>query len=146
MSLAAAYDESYESPKISTISEDDPRALSNNHYAQLIEFPPLDIHFPGQNGEAPLSDTHGSPLTTSASCRECTVSEPQDNLAAEVGHVEMNMPSGASSTEPMESERRDNLAEEGDSTINMPSKGKKRRRASSGVGRSESLIFMASSR
>jgi hypothetical protein len=134
------HDELY--PNLSSVSEDDPRALSNKFYTPPGELPPLDIHFPGQNGAAPLSDTHGSPLTSTASCRDCMVSQPQENLA-EVGHVEMNMPSAASSTEPMALEHHDNSAEEGDAIINMPRKEKKRRRASSGVVHGESLIFMA---
>jgi hypothetical protein len=54
LSLSEVYTESDESPKISTIAEDDPKALRSNYYTPPSELPPLDIHVPGQDGTAPL--------------------------------------------------------------------------------------------
>jgi hypothetical protein len=104
--------------------------------------PPLDTHFPGQNGVVLLCYSHGSPLTSAASCRECMASEPQDN-SVEAGNATMTMPSAeASSPELMASEPQGNSAEVADAPITIPRKGKKRRCASSGVVPSESLIFI----
>jgi hypothetical protein len=168
LSLAEVYNKS--PLNISSISRDDPRILSSKYYTSPDDLPPLDIHFPGQNGAALLCNTHGSPLTSAASCGECLASEPQGN-SAEVGDVGMNTPLAASSPEPMTLEPQENLAEVGNATMTMPSaaasspepmasepqdnsaevanasiaipKGKKRRHASSGVVRtgSKSHIF-----
>jgi hypothetical protein len=142
LSLAEVFKESHKSPQISSISEDDPRVLSNNYYTPPSEFPPLDTHFPGQNGAGPLSDIHTSPLTSAASCRECMASEPQDN-SAEAADVGKNMPSVTSSAEELLVSEQNNLAEERDTIINMPSKGNKRRRGSSSGVRSESFMHMS---
>jgi hypothetical protein len=137
LSLSEVYNNSH-SRSISSISEDDPGILSSNLYTSPNDLPPLDIHFPGQNGKALLCNALGSPLTSAASCRECMASEPQDN-SAEVGDVAMNSPSAASNLETMALEPQDNLAEVGNATTTMP---RKRGRASGGVVRSESLIFI----
>lgn len=142
LSLTDAYNESDKSPDISSVSEDDPRALRSNYYTSPGDLPPLDIHFSGKNGTATPSDARGSSLTSAASCRVCAASEPQGNSAS-VGDATMAMPLAASSLEPMASEPQDNSEEVGDTTITMPSRGKKRRRASSSGLRSESFTFIA---
>jgi hypothetical protein len=56
LSLTEAINESETSPNIASISEDDPRILNSPYYTPLREFPPLEIHSPGQNGMSSLSD------------------------------------------------------------------------------------------
>jgi hypothetical protein len=53
LSLTEAYSESESAPNISSVSEDDPRALRSNHYTSPSDLPPLDIHFRGKNGASP---------------------------------------------------------------------------------------------
>ena len=65
-------------------------------------------------------------------------SDRQDNLAEE--DLDINMPSAASDAEPV-LEPSNNSAEEVDAQIDMPSKGKKRQRASSNVVYCGSLIY-----
>jgi len=91
------------SPNISGISEDDPRVLRSNFYSPPESFPPLEIHISGQSGESPLFNPGSFTFISAAVCRECVPSEPQGNSAG-VGNAA--------------------IAER---------KGKKRRRASSGV-------------
>jgi hypothetical protein len=43
-------------PEILSISEDDPRIIKSKHYISPENFPPLEIHTPGQNGMSSLSD------------------------------------------------------------------------------------------
>ena len=88
---------------------------------------------------------------------ETIAQQPQVNLA-DVGDVAMNMPPAALSLETKAPQPQANLANIGDVvmnvpsaalnmvTIDLPSKGKKHWHASSGVVRSESLIFMVLSR
>ena len=144
LSLAAVYDKSNDSPNISSVSEDDPRVLSNKYYTSPSDLPPLDIHFPGQNGATLLGDAHGSPLTltSAASCQECMASQPQDNSVG-VGNMAMTTSSAASIPEPVVSEAQEISAEVANEPITNPRKGKRRRRASSGAVHSESLIFIA---
>jgi hypothetical protein len=60
LSLTEAGDKSRRQPgatlEILSISEDDPRILKSEHYTSLENFPPLEIHTPGQNGMSSLSD------------------------------------------------------------------------------------------
>ncbi|KAH9021447.1 hypothetical protein EDB85DRAFT_1895655 [Lactarius pseudohatsudake] len=162
LSLIEAFREHEDSPNISSVSENDPKVLSSNYYASPSNLPLLDIHFPGQNGADPLSDTHVSPLTLAASCRECMdslasvgdvminmssaapslapmASEPQGDSA---GDIVMMTPPAAFSLEPMASEPQDTSEEKGSSTISIPMKRKKDRRASGSGVRSESLVFI----
>jgi hypothetical protein len=94
-----------------------------------------------QGNSAEVGDV-GMNTPSAASSPEPMTLEPQENLA-EVGNATMTMPSAAaSSPEPMASEPQDNLAEVANASIAIP-KGKKHRRASSGVVRtgSKSHIF-----
>ncbi|KAH9016602.1 hypothetical protein EDB84DRAFT_1567170 [Lactarius hengduanensis] len=150
LSLMEAFREHEDSPNISSVSENDPKVLSSNYYTSPSNLPPLDIHFPGQNGADPLSDTHVSPLTLAASCQECMdslasvgdvminmssaapslapmASEPQGDSA---GDIVMTIPPAAFSLEPMALEPQDTSEEKGSSTISVPMKRKKDRRAS----------------
>ena len=52
LSLTEAFQESKNSPNISSVSKDDLRAKRHNYYMPPINLPPLDIHFDGQNGMA----------------------------------------------------------------------------------------------
>ena len=55
LSLTEAISRSETNPDISAISENDERVLGNKYYTSPTEFPPLEIHFSGQNGLSPLS-------------------------------------------------------------------------------------------
>ena len=57
LSLSKAFNESETAPNISSISEDDPRALRGNYYTSPNDLPSLDIH--DENGAA-QSATHNS--------------------------------------------------------------------------------------
>ena len=50
LSLAGAYDESEDTPNISSVHEKDPRIFRSNYYTPAKNLPPLDIHFCGKNG------------------------------------------------------------------------------------------------
>src|ERR1700761_45794 len=54
LSLTEAYGESDNAPNISSVPKNDVRAQQNNYYMPPNELPPLDIHFDGQNGIAPI--------------------------------------------------------------------------------------------
>jgi hypothetical protein len=54
LSLSETINVSETSPDISTISENDERALRSNLYTSPGAFPPLEIHFSGQNGSSLL--------------------------------------------------------------------------------------------
>ncbi|KAF8272285.1 hypothetical protein EI94DRAFT_1697623 [Lactarius quietus] len=49
LSLTEVISQIGNSPDISTVSENDPRALRSNYYTAPSDLPPLDIHFNGQN-------------------------------------------------------------------------------------------------
>lgn len=136
------YNEDEMSPDISSVSEDDPRALRSNYYTSPGDLPPLDIHFSGKNGTATPSDNRSSSLMSAASCQVCVASELQGNSVS-VGDSTVAMPSAASSPELVTSQPQDDSEEVSDATITIPSQGKKRRRASSDGLRSKSLTFMA---
>jgi hypothetical protein len=57
LSLAWAINESETSPPLDSVSEDDPRALGDEHYTPLDNFPALDLHISGRNGKLPPYDT-----------------------------------------------------------------------------------------
>jgi hypothetical protein len=59
LSLSAVYHKSDTAPNISSVSEDDPRALRSNFYTSPDSLPPLDINFNGKGGAA-QSVTHNS--------------------------------------------------------------------------------------
>ena len=80
LSLTAAISASETNPDISTISENDERALRSNYYTPPDTLPPLEIHLSGQNGSSLLSTQNGLALTLVAGCRECVASAPQANL------------------------------------------------------------------
>jgi hypothetical protein len=55
LSLTKVIDESETNPNISAVSENDKRVLGSKFYTSPTEFPPLEIHFLGQNGLSPFS-------------------------------------------------------------------------------------------
>ena len=55
LSLTEAFKESSKSPDLTYVSEDDPRVLKNPYYTSAKDFPPMDAHLSGQNGESLLS-------------------------------------------------------------------------------------------
>ena len=55
LSLTEAISGSETNPNISAVSENDERVLGNKFYTSPTEFPPLEIHFSGQNGSSLLS-------------------------------------------------------------------------------------------
>jgi hypothetical protein len=55
LSLTEAISGSKTNPNISAVSENDERVLGNKFYTSPTEFPPLEIHFSGQNGSSLLS-------------------------------------------------------------------------------------------
>jgi len=79
LSLSKTINASETNPDISTISENDERALRSNFYALPSALPLLEIEFSGQNGLSLLSKQNGYV----AGCRECMASAPQDNLGEE---------------------------------------------------------------
>jgi hypothetical protein len=54
LSLTETLNASETNPDISAISENDERVLRSNFYTPPSAFPPLEIHFSGQNGSSPL--------------------------------------------------------------------------------------------
>lgn len=56
LSLSSAFDASEKNPDLSTVSENDERALRSNFYTSPSALPPLEIHFSGQNGLSPHSN------------------------------------------------------------------------------------------
>src|SRR6266852_6856411 len=79
VSLSEAVHASASSPDISSISENDKRALRSNFYTSPSKMPPLEIHSLGQNGPSLLSNINGYALMSVAGCRECMGLAPQDN-------------------------------------------------------------------
>jgi len=126
LSLADKINMSETNPDISTISENDERATKSDLYTSPGAFPPLEIHFLGQDGPSLLSNKDDcSPLTSVAGCRECMVFPPQDNLAKK---GDSNQGNSATIALAMEYD----LAHMGSLSLGACNKGKKRRRASSG--------------
>jgi len=113
-------------PDLSAISESDERVLTDNLYTSPSELPPLEIHFPGQNGRSLLSDQNDHALTSVACCRECEASAPQDN-SGEASNAAQDTSDATVHT------LEDNLAHTGSTSPSTCKKGKKRRRASSGA-------------
>jgi hypothetical protein len=56
LSLTEAIGRSETNPNISAVSENDERVLGSKFYTSPTEFPPLEIHFSGQNGLSLLSN------------------------------------------------------------------------------------------
>ena len=54
LSLTEAISRSETNPNITAVSENDERVLGSKFYTSPTEFPPLEIHFSGQNGLSPL--------------------------------------------------------------------------------------------
>jgi hypothetical protein len=54
LSLTEAISISETNPNITAVSENDERVLGSKFYTSPTKFPPLDIHFSGQNGLSPL--------------------------------------------------------------------------------------------
>ena len=52
ISLAEAINESHTAPNISSVSENDPRALRSNYYTSPDELPSLDMPFDDETGAA----------------------------------------------------------------------------------------------
>ena len=126
LSLSMVINMSERNPDLHTISESDERVLTQGLYTSPSAFPPLEIHFPGQNGLSLLSNQRDHALTPVAGCRECTASAPQDNSGGE-----SNTAQGRSDTTAHALE--DNIAHTGATSLSPSKKGKKRRRASSGA-------------
>src|SRR6266849_7462330 len=124
VSLTKAFHVSASSSDISSISENDKRASRSNFYTSPSEMPPLEIHSSGQNGLSLLSNINGYALMSVAGCRECMGLAPQDNSG------EGNATQDSSAATPHAP--KDNLEDIGGTSLRAHSKGKKRRRASSG--------------
>jgi hypothetical protein len=101
-------DEAEMSPKLSSISEDDPRLAKSKFYVPPGNFPPLEIHVPGQNGTSPLFDPGDSALMSAAGCRRCMLSNPQDDLVG-VGHPTISARAGKKRRRDSSSGVQDNL-------------------------------------
>jgi hypothetical protein len=69
---------------IASISEDDPRIMESVYYIAPARFPPLDMHFNGQNSASPsvLFNVNSLVFTSADDCRECQSSQQQDNPTA----------------------------------------------------------------
>ena len=109
------------SPDIGTISENDPRTLSDDYYTPQSDLPPLNIHFLGQNGATYLSDICNFLSSLVALCWECMVSQPHVNVGA--CEVEPNTSLPVTNAEHMTAELVDNLAGASDSMIGVHTKG-----------------------
>lgn len=125
LSLTETISASETNPDISTISENDERALRSNHYTSPNALPPLEIHFSGQNGRSLFSKQKDCALTSVAGCRECIASALQDSSGRESSPTQGN---SAATTHTLE----DNFARIGSVSLSPRNKGKKRRRAFSG--------------
>jgi hypothetical protein len=62
LSLSEAFNKSGTAPDISSVSEDDPRAVRSNYYTPPNDLPPLDIPFDDKNDGALQSAAHDSSL------------------------------------------------------------------------------------
>ncbi|KAF8267159.1 hypothetical protein EI94DRAFT_1701191 [Lactarius quietus] len=103
LSLTEVISKSGNAPDISSVSENDLRALRSNYYTAPSDLPPLDIHFNGQN----------------ASCQECMVSQTQDNLA-NTGGAEMNVPSAVCNLKNVLLQCEELSVEATNATVNIP--------------------------
>jgi hypothetical protein len=83
LSLTEAISRSERDPNISAVSENDERVFGDEYYTSPTEFPPLEIHFSGQNGLSSLSSKNNHSHRPVACCRECVVSTAQDNSRGE---------------------------------------------------------------
>ena len=142
LSLTMAFAKSDKSPDIGSVSENDPRTLSNDYYTPPSNLPPLNIHFPGKNGVTYLSDICGSLSSLVALCQECMVSQPHVNVGAR--EVEPNTSLLVTNTEHMTTELVDNPAGASDSTIGVHTKGNKNQGTSSRADNSESHLMALS--
>lgn len=147
LSLTATIDASEAHPDISTISEYDERVSGSKYYTSPGAFPPLEIHFSGQNGSSFLSDRNGYALTSAACCRECVAFSPQDNSgddiatqgdSAAISHALEGIATQGDS-EATSHPPGDNSARIHGASLSMHNKGKKRQRASS-VGAQGDLL------
>ncbi|KAF8258265.1 hypothetical protein EI94DRAFT_1708151 [Lactarius quietus] len=112
LSLTEAISKSRNAPDISSVSEDDLRALRGNYYTAPNDLLPLDIHFHGQH--APDLDTN--------------VSHPQDHAA-----VALSMPSAAPNLCTNTSQAQECLVAASSATSNMPRREKCQCASMSGV-------------
>src|SRR5712691_4023186 len=124
VSLSEAVHASASSSDISSVSENDERALRSNFYTSPNEMPPLEIHSLDQNGLSLLFNINGYALMSVAGCIECI------GLASQHNSGEGNATQDSSAATPHALE--DNLEDIGGTSLKAHSKGKKRRRASSG--------------
>ena len=65
LSLTETINASEENPDISAILENDKRVLESRYYTLPSKLPPLEIHFPGQNGLSLLSNQNSHTQTLS---------------------------------------------------------------------------------
>jgi len=126
LSLSKTIDASETNPDIGAITENDERALESDHYTLPSALPRLEIHYPGQNGSSLKSNQNGYSLTSLAGCQECMASTPQDDPGGEGNATQCNSPATPHTLE-------DDIAHIGSASFSTRNKGKKRRRASSGV-------------
>src|SRR5258708_23921188 len=91
LSLTEVINASHTNRDISTISENDERALKSIHYTLPSTFPPLEIHFPGQNGRSLLFNRYGNALTLVAGCQKCMASSPQNDSGGEGNATQGNL-------------------------------------------------------
>lgn len=82
LSLSTVFRLSDKAPKLASISENDARVLQDPYYISRELFPPLDMHFSGQNGASPLSITNSPALRYAVNCQECQPSEPEGDTAS----------------------------------------------------------------
>jgi hypothetical protein len=91
LSLTEAVNASETNPDISTISENDERALRSNFYTSPSEMPPLEIHSSGQNGPSLLSNIPSYALMSVDGCRKCMGFAPQHNSGEEGNATQGNL-------------------------------------------------------
>ena len=113
-------------PDLSAISESNEGVLTSGLYTSPSALPPLELHFPGNNGPSLLSNQNGYPLTSAAGCRECMASALQDDSGGE-SNATQGRPDATIHT------LEDDIAHAGSTSLSTRKKGKKRRRASSGA-------------
>ncbi len=126
LSLTMAMNTSRTKPDLSAISESDEGVLTSSLYTSPSALPPLELHFPGNNGPSLLSNQNGYPLTSAAGCRECMASALQDDSGGE-SNATQGRPDATIHT------LEDDIAHAGSTSLSTCKKGKKRRRASSGA-------------
>src|SRR5713226_1338539 len=126
LSLTEVINASHTNRDISTISENNERALKSIHYTSPSAFPPLEIHFPGQNGRSLLFNQYGNALTLVAGGQKCMASSPQNDSGGEGNATQGNLAATSNTLE-------DNLAHIGSTHLSKPNKARKCQRASSGA-------------